>query len=69
MFLSIIQDYIVALHLPVFVSRDINNAPSAERIESCGIAELENIEPDTPPDFQLSISFASYLSSISSSAF
>lgn len=30
-----------------------NNAP-------CGIADLENLELDTPPDFQLAVSFTSY---------
>lgn len=45
-----------------------NNAPGAEKIETCGITELENLELDTPPDFQLAVSF-SYLYSISSFAF
>ena len=27
--------------------------------EPCGIAELENLELDTPPDFQLAVSFKS----------
>lgn len=31
---------------------------------SCGIAELENLEFDTPPDFQVAVGFASYPSAL-----
>lgn len=44
--------------------RDTSNAPSAERSESDVIPELDNIELDTPPDFQLAVSLSLYLSCI-----
>lgn len=33
------------------------NEVNGNNNEPCGIAELENLELDTPPDFQLAVSF------------
>lgn len=44
---------------PTGFASNINELPRSGNT-SCGIADLENLELDTPPDFQLAVSFTLY---------
>ena len=45
-------------------ARFTNDIPGVDNSVICGIVDLENLELDTPPDFQLAVSFFYLVSSV-----